>query len=45
MGILDKDRASVSIRTEVGVNNVAVVEVVNPITLFKTIRLKVFRNG
>ena len=45
MGILDKDRASVRIRTEVGVNNVAVIEVEDAIAMFKTIRLKVFRKG
>ena len=45
MRILNEGGTRVSIRTEVGVNNVAVVEVVNPITLFKTIRLKVFHNG
>ena len=43
--ILDEDRASVRIGTEVGVNNVAVVEVVNEIAFRKTIGLKVFRDG
>ena len=44
MRILDEDGTRVGIRTEVGVNNVAVIEVEDAIAMFKTIRLRVFRN-